>query len=143
MVQINVNACCAVAGGISGVLMIVVGILLLAGLSSFQAFVVGCYLLIFGSVIVFLEFKVLDVFTKYFGFLFSWIGKGLFLIFVACLMLGSGDFQTFCGVVVIMVGIMFIILALIGKLQQPPGSKGPANTTQPMLDGQAKPPAAV
>eukprot|EP00735_Rhodelphis_limneticus_P009811 TRINITY_DN2875_c1_g1::TRINITY_DN2875_c1_g1_i1::g.6035::m.6035 TRINITY_DN2875_c1_g1::TRINITY_DN2875_c1_g1_i1::g.6035 ORF type:complete len:167 (-),score=26.20,COPI_assoc/PF08507.5/6.5e-29,DUF3784/PF12650.2/0.16,DUF3784/PF12650.2/52,DUF308/PF03729.8/0.091,DUF308/PF03729.8/3.1e+03,E1-E2_ATPase/PF00122.15/6.4 TRINITY_DN2875_c1_g1_i1:385-831(-) len=128
MGTINLNRVASVLSIVCAILMVVAGIIRLThagtGTDAFQIAVVGFYLVVFGLLLSLVELRAFAVLTRHFGFLFSWIGKGLFFIFVACLLFGISPFHTAAGVVIILVGIFFICLQFVPSTKSPEALTG-------------------
>lgn len=97
-------------GGLSGVALIVLGILQLLG-SAFnpQAIINGVYQLIFGVLAIIAELRLAQV-LKHFKFLTHFLGLGLFYIFIGGLALGGQWYELLVAVVVLGVGILYCLL---------------------------------
>jgi hypothetical protein len=106
-----------------GSLLLALGIVnIIAGLSSFKAFVVGVYGCIFGSTIILAEFGMRLVIFKYCGFLSNLIGRGLFYIFAGILLFqpaysGIGLLLFILGIIVMVIGGLYLILWCIPSMR--------------------------
>ncbi|KAL1973677.1 hypothetical protein VTN31DRAFT_6312 [Thermomyces dupontii] len=101
-------------------------IMVLGGIAQFfpislGAAVVGVYVIIFGLVIGGLEFlpHVPDYVYRYASFLFSFVGRGAFYIFVGCLLLHDGVLRYIAGSIVGFIGIGYVVLEYIPSIEPP------------------------
>ncbi|OAQ86935.1 golgi apparatus membrane protein TVP15 [Purpureocillium lilacinum] len=86
---------------------------------SLQGIVVGVYMIVFGLSIVLLEFQIPPQISRYASFLFSFLGRGIFYIFLGCLILGSHVLQKIAGGIVGIVGIGYVVLEFIPSIEPP------------------------
>ncbi|KAF4974195.1 hypothetical protein FZEAL_8873 [Fusarium zealandicum] len=86
---------------------------------SLQPIVVGCYMIVFGLVIALLEFQIPPQVSRHASFLFSFIGRGVFYIFIGCLLLGGMVVSKIAGTIVGSVGIVFAILEFLPSIEPP------------------------
>jgi len=109
-----------------GAFMIIGGVFLfIAG--GFQPLVIGIYTVLFGAAVIVLEFKSAVQLEKYCSFLFSFFGRGLFYIFVGCIILSGGVYHILSGVIVISAGILYCVLEY-SKFELPDSMKPNSDT---------------
>ncbi|PFH62365.1 hypothetical protein XA68_13959 [Ophiocordyceps unilateralis] len=84
-----------------------------------QTIVVGAYMIVFGLAIALLEFQIPPQISRYASFLFSFIGRGAFYIFIGCLLLGGMILQNIAGAVVGIVGLAYVVLEFIPSIEPP------------------------
>ncbi|KAF7543296.1 hypothetical protein G7Z17_g10851 [Cylindrodendrum hubeiense] len=84
-----------------------------------QSIVVGCYMIVFGLAIALLEFQIPPQLSRYASFLFSFIGRGAFYIFIGCLLLGQMWLSKIAGTIVGVVGIGYVALEFIPSIEPP------------------------
>eukprot|EP01133_Synstelium_polycarpum_P012607 gene12607-14796_t len=106
---------------LAGILITASGIYLFVGgfWHSVTSFVVGCYFLVFGVMVVVLEIFFPPRMASLFGFYQYWFGKGLFFILIGLLILGSHGFFLFSGIVVIAVGVLLCVIHFIAIVGSP------------------------
>lgn len=104
-----------------GVLMIVGGISQFIHDQSFGVIIVGVYSVIFGLLVAGLEFlpQIPDYVYRYASFLFSFLGRGIFYIFVGCLVLSGHLLRYIDGSIIGIIGIGYIVLEFIPSIEAP------------------------
>ncbi|CAI5759384.1 unnamed protein product [Candida verbasci] len=99
------------------------GLLVLGGLSQlfhgFHSFLTGLFIIIFGGVIGALEFRVPAEAYAYASFLFSFIGRGIFYIFLGVSLSGGSIFRILAAIVIILIGVVYIALETIPSISPP------------------------
>jgi hypothetical protein len=100
------------------VITVVGGIVSIIGV-TLQSIVVGVYMIIFGLAIALLEFQIPPQISRYGSFLFSLIGRGVFYIFIGCLLLGTYLIQNIAGGIVGVVGLAYVALEFIPSIEAP------------------------
>ncbi|KAL3955708.1 hypothetical protein ACCO45_011271 [Purpureocillium lilacinum] len=103
---------------------------------SLQGIVVGVYMIVFGLSIALLgrlpfvprgwlsganwqQSSRSPQISRYASFLFSFLGRGIFYIFLGCLILGSHVLQKIAGGIVGIVGIGYVVLEFIPSIEPP------------------------
>lgn len=99
-------------------------VMILGGISqffpiSFQSVIVGLYVIIFGLAIGLLEFQIPPQVSRYASFLFSFIGRGIFYIFVGCILLHDNILRVIAGSIVGLVGVGYVALEFIPSIEPP------------------------
>ncbi|KAJ5900965.1 uncharacterized protein N7473_005035 [Penicillium subrubescens] len=101
-------------------------IMVLGGISQFfpptmSSIVVGVYVIVFGLVVAGLEFlpNVPDYVYRYASFLFSFLGRGIFYIFVGCIMLHGHVLREIAASIVGITGIGYLVLEFIPSIEPP------------------------
>ncbi|KAK6064888.1 COPI associated protein [Seiridium cupressi] len=103
-----------------GVVMILGGVSqFFTDLNGFQSFVVGSYVILFGAAIGLLEFQIPPQVSRYASFLFSFIGRGIFYIFVGSILLNSGVLRIIAGSIIGLVGVCYAVLEFIPSIEPP------------------------
>ncbi|KAL7899280.1 putative COPI-coated vesicle protein [Trichoderma sp. TUCIM 5745] len=92
-----------------------------------QNVVVGIYMIVFGLAIALLEFQVPPQVSRYASFLFSFIGRGVFYIFIGGLLLGDKAVANVAGGIVGIAGIGYVGLEFV-PLIEPPSSMREADS---------------
>ncbi|EQL03042.1 hypothetical protein G6O67_000729 [Ophiocordyceps sinensis] len=101
-----------------GAIIVVGGIAQIFGF-KLQTIVVGSYMIIFGLAIALLEFQIPPQISRYASFLFSFVGRGAFYIFLGCLLLGDMVLQKIAGGIVGIVGVAYVVLEFIPSIEPP------------------------
>jgi len=101
-------------------------IMVLAGIANFfpigfKAVIVGIYVIIFGLAVGGLELlpQVPPYLPRYASFLFSFLGRGIFYVFVGCLILTGSVLSYIAGSIVIFVGIGYVVLEFTPQVEPP------------------------
>jgi len=99
-------------------------IMILGGIAQFfpvsvQAVIIGVYVIIFGACTALLEFQIPPQVSRYASFLFSFIGRGFFYIFVGSIMLHDGWLRYVAGAIVAFVGVAYVALEFIPSIEPP------------------------
>lgn len=119
-------------GGSSACVLIVfglIGVFTLGGLNP-KDLVDDVYQVIFGALIIFAELRWVR-FLKQFSFLTSFLGLGLFYIFVGGLALDQAWWKIFVALIFITLGLVYVFLFCIRrKIADPNAAPGTANSLQ-------------
>ncbi|KAK3944758.1 Golgi apparatus membrane protein TVP15 [Diplogelasinospora grovesii] len=105
--------------------LVVAVIMILGGISQFfpnidfQPAIIGCYVIVFGVVTGLLEFQIPPQVSRYASFLFSFLGRGIFYIFVGCILLSGHWTRIVAGSIVGLVGVAYCILEFIPSIEPP------------------------
>ncbi|KAJ4389877.1 hypothetical protein N0V82_010512 [Gnomoniopsis sp. IMI 355080] len=99
-------------------------IMILGGISQFfplgfQSIIIGVYVIIFGAATGLLEFQIPPQVSRYASFLFSFIGRGAFYIFVGSILLHDGVLRIIAGSIVGLVGVCYVVLEFIPSIEPP------------------------
>ncbi|KAI8679685.1 hypothetical protein NCS57_00247000 [Fusarium keratoplasticum] len=84
-----------------------------------QPIIVGCYMIVFGLVIGLLEFQIPPQVSRHASFLFSFIGRGVFYIFLGSLLLGKLLISKIAGGIVGTTGIAYVALEFLPSIEPP------------------------
>ncbi|OQD76586.1 hypothetical protein PENDEC_c004G06921 [Penicillium decumbens] len=106
---------------------IVIGVIMvLGGISQFfpaslSSIIVGAYVIVFGLVVGGLEFlpNVPDYAYRYASFLFSFLGRGVFYIFVGCIILHGHVLREIAASIIGITGIAYLVLEFIPSIEPP------------------------
>ncbi|EAW12996.1 TVP15 family protein [Aspergillus clavatus NRRL 1] len=109
------------------IINIAVGVIMvLGGIAQFfppslGGIIVGAYVIIFGLLVGGLELlpTVPDYVYRYASFLFSFLGRGVFYIFVGSIMLHDHVLQKIAGSLVGFIGLGYIVLDFIPSIEPP------------------------
>jgi hypothetical protein len=101
-------------------------IMVLGGISQFfpatmSSIIVGAYVIVFGLVVGGLEFmpNVPDYAYRYASFLFSFLGRGVFYIFVGCIILHGHVLREIAASIIGITGIGYVVLEFIPSIEPP------------------------
>ncbi|KAM3514049.1 hypothetical protein MY11210_002261 [Beauveria gryllotalpidicola] len=84
-----------------------------------RAIILSIYMIIFGLSIGLLEFQIPPQVSRYANFLFSFVGRGVFYVFLGCLLLGTKIISNIAGGVVGITGIAYIALEFVPSIEPP------------------------
>ncbi|KAK5806606.1 hypothetical protein VI817_000864 [Penicillium citrinum] len=89
--------------------------------ATMSSIIVGIYVIAFGIVVAGLEFlpNVPDYAYRYASFLFSFLGRGVFYIFVGCILLHDHILREIAGSIVGITGIGYLVLEFIPSIEPP------------------------
>ncbi|KEY71389.1 hypothetical protein S7711_05653 [Stachybotrys chartarum IBT 7711] len=77
------------------------------------------YLILFGLAIALLEFQIPPQIPRYASFLFSFIGRGIFYIFIGTLVLGTWIVSYIAGAAVGIIGVGYVALEFVPSIEPP------------------------
>ncbi|CDS11819.1 hypothetical protein LRAMOSA11463 [Lichtheimia ramosa] len=115
---INIIVACFMV--IGGVCVILTG--------GFPQFIRGIYCIVFGVMVFVFEFRLPSIITQHVSYMFSFLGRGLFYIFIGCIILNYIPLAIASGVIVAVCGVAFCILQFV------PGVEPPSNMKRQALD---------
>ncbi|KAI3332108.1 COPI associated [Xylariaceae sp. AK1471] len=104
--------------------LVVAVIMILGGISqffgaTFQSIVIGVYVIIFGAFVGLLEFSIPPQVVRYASFLFSFIGRGIFYIFIGSILL-SGEWPRYvAGSIIGITGVAYAALEFVPSIEPP------------------------
>ncbi|SLM35069.1 Golgi apparatus membrane protein TVP15 [Lasallia pustulata] len=98
--------------------------MVLGGISQFfpittQSVIIGCYVIIFGLATALLEFQIPPYVSRYASFLFSFLGRGIFYIFVGSILLHDNILRKIAGSIVAITGVAYVVLEYIPSIEPP------------------------
>ncbi|KAL8399650.1 hypothetical protein RB594_000160 [Gaeumannomyces avenae] len=101
-------------------------IMILGGISQyfydtngFQGAILGSYIIIFGLITGLLEFQIPPQVSRYASFLFSFIGRGIFYVFVGSVLLSNHALRIIAGSIVGLVGVAYVALEFVPSIEPP------------------------
>ncbi|KAI9679329.1 MAG: Late Golgi vesicles protein [Caeruleum heppii] len=99
-------------------------LMILGGISqffpiAFQSIVIGCYVIIFGLATVLLEFQIPPYVAKYASFLFSFLGRGIFYIFIGSILLHNHVLRIIAGSIIGLIGVAYVALEFVPSIEPP------------------------
>lgn len=86
---------------------------------TFQSTIIAIYVIIFGLAIIALEFQQPPVATRYASFMFSFIGRGLFYVFIGTIILHDHVLRIIAGSIIGGIGVIYAVLEYIPSVQPP------------------------
>jgi len=87
--------------------------------NPFQQIIIGIYCVLFGLAIGGLEFQIPAQVSRYASFLFSFIGRGIFYIFVGTILLQNSTLSIVAGSIVGVIGVIYSVLEFIPSIEPP------------------------
>ncbi|KAK9332567.1 Golgi apparatus membrane protein TVP15 [Lipomyces starkeyi] len=109
--------------------LVIGALMVLGGIASFfplgfRTVVLAIYTILFGALVITAEFSMPSQIARYASFLMSFIGRGLFYIFIGALILAPGALRIVGGSVVMLVGAIFIVLEFTPSIEPPTNMRG-------------------
>ncbi|KAH8154772.1 uncharacterized protein LAJ45_01303 [Morchella importuna] len=100
------------------------GVMVFGGISQFfplglQSIIIGCYVILFGLATMLLEFQTPPQLSRYASFLFSFLGRGIFYIFVGSILLHDHILREIAGSIVGLVGVAYVALEYVPSIEPP------------------------
>ncbi|KIO28442.1 hypothetical protein M407DRAFT_242991 [Tulasnella calospora MUT 4182] len=97
---------------------------------SFSSIIIGVYAVLFGGTVIGLEVYNLPsnyqtILYRYAGFLYSFVGRGVFYILVGVLITGTSPLRYAFATVVGVVGLAYVVLEFVNKFDLPPSMVPP------------------
>ncbi|EAS35288.3 COPI-coated vesicle protein [Coccidioides immitis RS] len=104
-----------------GVIMVLGGISQFFADPKFRNIIIGIYVILFGLATGALELvpNVPTQITRHTSFMFSFIGRGIFYIFVGCIILEHHVLRIIAGSIVGIVGVAYVALEYIPSIEPP------------------------
>ncbi|KAF1821688.1 COPI associated [Dissoconium aciculare CBS 342.82] len=98
--------------------------MLLGGISQFfpagiKGIIVGIFLIIFGSATALLEFQIPPQTARYASFMFSFLGRGAFYLFIGAIAIGEKWYNIVPGSLTALVGLAYIALEFVPQIEPP------------------------
>ncbi|KAM9884999.1 Golgi apparatus membrane protein tvp15 [Verticillium dahliae] len=84
-----------------------------------QGIIVGVYVIIFGLCKQIAEFRVPPQVSRYASFLFSFLGRGVFYIFIGSILLSDNVLRIIAGSIVGIIGVSYVVLEFIPQIEPP------------------------
>ncbi|EIE85206.1 hypothetical protein G6F46_012224 [Rhizopus delemar] len=79
---------------------------------GFSKFIVGIFIIFFGLITGAFELVLPPSIIQYASFMFSFMGRALFYIFIGFITLDDGALSITCGVIIIVIGIAYVLFHL-------------------------------
>ncbi|KAK4231262.1 Golgi apparatus membrane protein TVP15 [Podospora fimiseda] len=104
--------------------LVVGGVMVAGGISQFfggnlQAIIIGAYVIVFGLATALLEFQIPPQVSRYASFLFSFIGRGIFYVFVGTILFHDHWSRYVAGSIIGFVGAAYIALEFVPSIEPP------------------------
>nr|XP_036588341.1 COPI associated protein [Colletotrichum truncatum]KAF6799714.1 COPI associated protein [Colletotrichum truncatum] len=84
-----------------------------------QGIIIGAYVIIFGLCTALLEFQIPPQVSRYASFLFSFVGRGVFYIFIGSILLSDGIFKIIAGSLIGIIGVAYVVLEFVPQIEPP------------------------
>ncbi|KAI1070190.1 hypothetical protein NW752_008648 [Fusarium irregulare] len=101
-----------------GVIVILGGVVSIFSF-SLQPIILGAYMIIFGLVTGLLEFQIPPQVARHASFMFSFIGRGVFYVFLGSLILGGNVLSYIAGGIVGITGLAYVALEFVPSIEPP------------------------
>ncbi|KAM0350263.1 hypothetical protein ACHAPU_003430 [Fusarium lateritium] len=101
-----------------GVIVILGGIVSIFSF-SLQPIVLGAYMIVFGLAIGLLEFQIPPQIARHASFMFSFVGRGVFYVFLGSLLLGDSILGKIAGAIVGLIGLAYVGLEFVPSIEPP------------------------
>ncbi|KAF2268790.1 COPI associated [Lojkania enalia] len=101
------------------VFMVLGGIAQILLLHFFSNIILGAYIIVFGLGTALLEFQIPQQVARYASFMFSFLGRGIFYIFIGSVIVGNGWYRIACGTIVGAIGLGYVVLEYIPSIEPP------------------------
>jgi len=85
----------------------------------FTQIIISAYIIIFGLSIALLEFQIPPQVGRYASFLFSFLGRGVFYIFIGSIIVNDNLATKIIGAVIGLVGIAYVVLEFVPSIEPP------------------------
>ncbi|GAB7343098.1 hypothetical protein MBLNU457_1177t1 [Dothideomycetes sp. NU457] len=102
-----------------GVFMVLGGIGQFFPSIGVQNVIVGVYVILFGLATGLLEFQIPPQVARYASFMFSFVGRGVFYIFIGCIIMGDNWWKYTSGSIITFIGIGYAVLEFIPSIEPP------------------------
>ncbi|TGO81423.1 hypothetical protein BPOR_1163g00030 [Botrytis porri] len=95
---------------------------------GFQSIIIGCYVIIFGICTALLgpshppqarKFQIPPQVSRYASFLFSFVGRGIFYVFVGSILLHDHVLRIIAGSLIGIIGLIYIGLEFVPSIEPP------------------------
>ncbi|KAF1348607.1 Golgi apparatus membrane protein TVP15 [Delphinella strobiligena] len=99
--------------------------MVLGGVSHFfthpgvQNWIVAIYIILFGIANGLLEFQIPPQVARYASFMFSFIGRGIFYIFIGSLCMGEKWWNWVAGIIIAAAGAAYVALEYVPSIEPP------------------------
>ncbi|KAK4099687.1 COPI associated [Parathielavia hyrcaniae] len=99
-------------------------LMVLGGISQFfspsiQSVIIGVYVILFGLATALLEFQIPPQVSRYASFLFSFLGRGIFYIFIGSILRHDHVLRIIAGSIIGIIGVGYVALEFIPSIEPP------------------------
>ncbi|KAF1944373.1 COPI associated [Clathrospora elynae] len=101
------------------VFVVLGGVAKLLPFNDFSHIILGVYLIIFGLGTALLEFQIPQQVARYASFMFSFLGRGIFYVFIGSVIVGERWFRIIPGTIVGIIGLGYAALEFIPSIEPP------------------------
>ncbi|KAI0186198.1 COPI associated protein-domain-containing protein [Xylaria flabelliformis] len=84
-----------------------------------HAIILGVYVIIFGACVGLLEFQIPPQVSRYASFMFSFIGRGIFYIFIGSILLSDHWTRYVAGSIIGLTGVAYAALEFVPSIEPP------------------------
>ncbi|KAK0715867.1 golgi apparatus membrane protein tvp15-like protein [Lasiosphaeris hirsuta] len=104
--------------------LVVGGLMVFGGIMQYfplgiQSAIVGSYVILFGLATALLEFQIPPQVSRYASFLFSFIGRGIFYIFIGSILIHGHTLRIIAGSIIGLIGLGYVVLEFIPSIEPP------------------------
>jgi len=86
---------------------------------SIHSSIIGAYVCIFGATVGLLEYQIPPAASRYGSFLFSFLGRGIFYIFIGSIIIHSSTFSYIAGGAIMLIGAAYAALEFVPSIEPP------------------------
>ncbi|KAI8393968.1 Golgi apparatus membrane protein TVP15 [Radiomyces spectabilis] len=107
------------------IINIVVGCLMIIGgagtivVGGFPNFIQGIYCILLGIMAGVFEFQVPGQVAQFASFMFSFLGRGIFYIFIGCITMNWNLLSLICGIIIAVIGVAYVVLHFVPAVEPP------------------------
>jgi len=100
------------------------GLMVFGGIAQFfspsiQTIIIGVYVILFGLATALLEFQIPPQLSRYASFLFSFVGRGVFYVFIGSIILSHGVLYYIPGTIIGVIGVAYVVLEFVPSIEPP------------------------
>ncbi|RPB27562.1 COPI associated [Terfezia boudieri ATCC MYA-4762] len=102
----------------------VAGLMVLGGIAQFfplgiQSAIIGSYVCLFGAAVGLLEYQIPPAANHYGSFLFSFLGRGFFYIFIGSIIMHGLTLSYVAGGAIVFIGVVYAALNFVPSIEPP------------------------
>ena len=90
-----------------------------------EEFIVAAYIILFGLATALLEFQVPPWVSRFASFYFSFLGRGVFYLFIGSISLDAWVPGYILGAVIMLVGLGYVVLEFLPQIEAPANMQSP------------------
>ncbi|KAI8385768.1 COPI associated protein-domain-containing protein [Blakeslea trispora] len=107
------------AANIVAAAFMIIGGVMTCFAGGFPNFIQGIFVILLGIMTALFEFRLPAIISQFASFMFSFMGRGLFYIFIGCITLNYGALAIASGVIVAAIGIAYVVLHFLKTIEAP------------------------